>query len=189
MEQKWKVVIRLALVCVVVLVFGFVIGHNIGFANGHGAGHAAGHDNGYSLGYLEGSADGYENGYDSGLNIGRTHGYNIHDPTYSEMKDFLLRDKTDENEYIPVIYECKHFVADVCRSADKENLRCAFVIIFFPEGGHACVAFNTIDKGLIFIEPMYDMEMDVEIGKLYWCRDIYPPPDYDDTIEDIIIIW
>ena len=188
-----KIILGLVIICLVVFAFSFLAGYNIGFGGGHtegyGAGYAEGYDNGHQLGHSEGYTTGYENGYDTGLDLGRSHGYNIMDPTYSEMRYFLSRDKTDKNEYIEGKYICRHFATDVCKNAEDENIRCAYVVIDFVEVIHAIVAFNTVDRGLIFIEPQTDEEMKIEIGEPYWPRDRYLPPDYDDTVEEVIVIW
>lgn len=208
-----KIILGLVIICLVVFAFSFLVGYNIGFGGGHtkgyGAGYAEGYDNGhqlghsegyavgydtgldegYQLGHSEGYTTGYENGYDTGLDLGRSHGYNIMDPTYLEMRYFISRDKTDKNEYIVGKYMCCHFAADVCKNAEDENIRCAYVTIDFVEVMHAIVAFNTVDRGLIFIEPQTDEEMKIEIGEPYWPRDRYLPPDYDDTVEYVLVIW
>lgn len=192
-----KIILSSALICFVVFALSFVIGSNIGFANGrtegYDTGYTEGHDNGFRLGhsegYISGYENGYDNGYDNGLDIGRTHGYNIMDPTYWEMRHFIDQDKTNENEYIENVYTCFEYTADVCRNADAENIRCAFVRVEFVEGAHSLVAFNTIDIGLLFIESQSDKEMNLVIGEPYWPRDEYLPPDYDDTVVGFTIIW
>jgi hypothetical protein len=166
---------------------GSTEGYNAGYLEGHDSGYQSGYsegyDNGYQLGYLEGWDLGYENGYaagyENGLDMGRTHGYNTWDPTYAEMEDFIARDKTDENTYTEN-YTCVNFAADVVNNAKAENLRCAFVYLRFPGGAHSVVAFNTIDRGLIFIEPQTDEEMRVEVGKPY--SDM-------GTVTSVIIVW
>jgi len=164
---------------------GFTEGKRVGYAEGYGKGYENGYLIGHESGYEDGYAIGYRCGYDNGVEIGRGHGYTIKDPTYLEMRSFIQRDQTDKNEYIEGVYICENFAADVCNHAEEENIRCAFVIIHFPEGGHAIVAFNTVDRGLIFIEPQEDEEMEVEIGKPYWPR----RPSHDDTVVGILIVW
>lgn len=124
------------------------------------------------------------------------HGYTIIDPTYSEMMSFLRADDTDKAEYIKDEYACTEFATDLCNSAEEEGIRCAYVTLKFAGGsGHAIVAFDTIDKGLIYIEPQYDDLVRVEIGKhFHKCvvpKDgyLYEKPDYDDTIEEVLIVW
>lgn len=105
------------------------------------------------------------------------------------MVNFLRRDKTDEKEYIEDVYTCYHFAAELGRNADEEGIRSAYVRIDFPASAHSIVAFDTVDVGLIFIEPQNDEEMDVENGKPYWPRDKYLPPDYDDIVVDFRVFW
>ncbi len=124
------------------------------------------------------------------------HGYTIKDPTYNEMMDFLKADDTDKAEYIKDKYVCTGFATDLCNNAEEEGIRCAYVTIKFPEGvGHTIVAFDTIDKGLTYIEPQHDDLVRVEIGKpFYECivpkpGYLYEKPDHDDTIEEVLIAW
>jgi len=57
------------------------------------------------------------------------------------------------------------------------------------------VAFNTIDRGLVYFEPQSDEQAMPAIGKRYYTTNItkpgyyYVPPAYDDTIEDMVVIW
>jgi hypothetical protein len=237
-QSVWKIVLGLALICLVVFSLSFAVGHQIGFASGrtegYNIGYPEGYDNGHQTGYSEGNAVGYENGYgkgyengygegyengyatgenhgyengyymgyldgynagynsgyDNGYDIGYEngldsvlgHGYSFRDPTYTEMKDFIARDTTDENLYTEN-YTCINFTADVIRNAKAENIRCAFVYLEFSEAAHAIVAFNTIDRGLIYIEPQNDEEVSVSVGSFYdnnwsWGR-----------ITKIVIIW
>ena len=124
------------------------------------------------------------------------HGYTIKDPTYKEMLRFLEDDDTDEAEYITGEYECIEFTTDLCNRAEEKDIRCAYVSVRFPGGrGHAIVAFNTIDKGLIYIEPQYDDLVEIEIGKPFRKCVVpkegvtYVKPSHDDTIEEVLIAW
>ena len=176
---------------------GYLIGHDSGYHEGRENGYAEwyhprydngyrdGYDNGFIVGYENGHADGFEVGYENGYEEGRiymlAHGYPIMDPTYQDMREFLERDRTDEQKYVKDVYECRHFATDVCNNAERAGIRCAFVSICFPEGGHALVAFNTVDRGLIFIEPQDDSEVKVEVGKPY--------DPVGKTVKEILIAW
>jgi len=124
------------------------------------------------------------------------HGYTIEDPTYSEMMRFLEDDDTDKAEYVKGEYECTEFSTDLCNRAEETGIRCAYVSIRFPGGrGHAIVAFNTMDKGLIYIEPQYDDLVEIEIGEPFY-KCVVPSGDYtyekpaqDDTIEKVLVAW
>jgi len=124
------------------------------------------------------------------------HGYTLTDPTYSALMRFLENDDTDKAEYIKGEYECAEFATNLCNRAEDKDIRCAYVSLRFPDGrGHAIVAFDTIDKGLTYIEPQYDDLVEIEIGKpFYQC--VVPSGDYtyeksdqDDTIEKVLVAW
>jgi hypothetical protein len=123
------------------------------------------------------------------------YGHVLRDPSYQEMRDFLARDKTNEREWVEGEYTSVNSAADVKLNAVREGIRCAYVYIGFPEGMLPVVAFDTTDRGLVFIEPWSDWKVEPQIGQRYYqCR--RPPPghdvarpDYDDTIIEIIIIW
>ncbi|MGP3668260.1 MAG: hypothetical protein ACKD6N_06990 [Candidatus Bathyarchaeota archaeon] len=42
------------------------------------------------------------------------------------------------------------------------------MIVYFKDGTHALVVFETMDKGLVFIEPQVDREVKVGVGVRYW---------------------
>jgi hypothetical protein len=123
------------------------------------------------------------------------HGYTITDPTYKQMMNFIRGDKTDKHPYIEGEYVCENFAMDVCNNAEEKGIRCAYVIIHYPDSGHAIVAFNTIDRGLIYIESQSDELVEPVIGEHYYQCVIpkpgyyYEEPGYDDTIEEIHVIW
>jgi hypothetical protein len=119
----------------------------------------------------------------------------LHNPTFEEALDFLERDRTDANEYIEGEYVCSHFAADVNNNAEKQGIRCALVDVRFPDSGHAIIAFETTDEGLVYFEPLTDDRVRPVIGKRYYrCIEpepgyIYSKPSFNDTIEDIVVIW
>ena len=116
--------------------------------------------------------------------------YNLHDPTYDEMIDFLERDKTDENSYIDVTYDCSHFTRDVNNNAEKDGIRCAYVVLEFNIQAHAIVAFNTVDSGLIYVEPQDDKIADtVEVGMTYYDCFGSTLLVVNDTIITILVYW
>lgn len=124
------------------------------------------------------------------------YGYVLRDPGYHEMTDFLKQDETSEREYLGNEYICVDFAADVKANAAEEGLRCAYVVIeYLGETGHAIVAFDTTDRGLVYIEPQFDWEVEPEIGQRYY-QCVIPPhgqymtkPPYADTIARVIVIW
>jgi hypothetical protein len=164
---------------------GYSSGKQVGYDEGYVLGKGAGYDEGYDLG----EAEGYEQGYDEGIQAGLGHGYTLRDPTYRQAVNFLRRDKTDGNKYDEDSYICSHFARDVCNNAEAEELRCAFVELRYSKGGHSIIAFDTIDKGLIYFEPQFDDEVEVTINRSYSQLNDYLKPPTSDTIMDILVIW
>lgn len=173
---------------------GYAVGHEAGYSSGEQDGYEEGHEEGYSLG----SADGYDEGYEVGVVAGLGHGYTLRDPTYEEVITFIRQDKTDENEYIEGtygVYVCSHFTRDVGNNAEEAGLRSAFVELRYLDGGHAVIAFDTIDEGLVYFDAQTDERVRPVIGKRYYqCIEpkpgyYYVAPSYDDTIRDILLIW
>lgn len=182
---------------------GYATGQEVGYSAGEQEGYISGKDDGYregyDIGYDEGTAWGYDQGYYEGREEGFGHGYTLRDPTYEEAVTFIEEDKTSDNEYNDDdygVYVCSHFSRDVCNNAEAAGLRCAIVHLVFPDGmGHAIVAFDTIDEGLAYFEPITDERAEPEIGKHYY-KCIEAPPGYyylpsahDDTIMDILVTW
>jgi hypothetical protein len=176
--------------------------HEVGYSSGEQAGYTSGRDEGYregyDIGYGQGETNGYDEGYNEGREAGFGHGYTLRDPTYEEAVDFIEEDETSDNEYNDSdygVYVCSHFSRDVCNNAEAEGLRCAFVLLAFPEGGHAIVAFDTIDEGLVYFDAITDERARPVVGERYYkCIEVKPgyyylPPEQDDTIMDILTIW
>ena len=152
----------------------------------------------YNQGYNQGKEEGYQVGYESGFEAGykptseqeTSTGYTLQNPTYGEMKAFLARDNADSRTYTEDGYICVDFSATVNNNAEAEGIRCAVVDIFHPGGfGHTIVAFETTDRGLIFVEPQFDREVELTIGKSYAQINSFTPAPRDDTIERFIIMW
>jgi hypothetical protein len=118
------------------------------------------------------------------------------DPTYAAMQSFMNSDKTNQNTYNVNTYNCVNFSADVIANAVKQHIRCAFINIDFPgTTGHAIIAFNTTDKGMVYIEPQTDEIVNLKVGTHYWQSVIprpgyyYPQPAYDDTVSRFVVVW
>ena len=90
-----------------------------------------------------------------------------HNPTYSEVVSFIEKDETNYYEYIENEFMCSDFSWFVMYNARQEKMRCGDVTIYPIENewadelyednpAHAIVVFDTIDNGLIFVEPQFD---------------------------------
>jgi len=174
-KPKGKLKYIVPLFCIILLLVSYA-SYSFGYNNGS----SALFDVGYNLGY--------DDGYIKGVIDGAGTGYNIRDPTYQEMLNFIALDRTDENEYSEN-YTCLHFTADLKNNAFQAGYRCGFVSVEFPDSAHAIVCFNTTDYGLIFIEPQFDDIVTLSIGQSYSDLNGYETPEYDDTIITYTIIW
>ncbi|AKB78501.1 hypothetical protein MSHOH_2018 [Methanosarcina horonobensis HB-1 = JCM 15518] len=106
------------------------------------------------------------------------------DPTYQELITFLRSDKTDEIEYSLENFTCGDFAEMVHNNAEETGIKAAWVCVDFigSTEGHACNAFNTTDRGLIFVdctgiypyEPgSRDCTVKVEIGEIYQPKELF----------------
>ncbi len=192
MDSSQKVATAIAIFLAIVMLCG-----GSGFLSymyGYQKGNEAIYDQGYNKGKEEGYQAGYKSGFDAGYKPATEQeastGYALHNPTYQEMKSFLAQDTTNSKTYIENEYVCVDFSAAVNNNAEAEGIRCAMVDIFHPGGyGHTVVAFETTDKGLIFIEPQFDREIELVIGKSYSQINNFTPAPRDDTIDRFITIW
>lgn len=75
-------------------------------------------------------------------------------PTWQELIDFLAADTTDQKLYNIDSYACVAFAEELHNNAEAAGIEAAFVGVQFEdrEIGHALNAFNTTDRGLVFID-------------------------------------
>lgn len=75
------------------------------------------------------------------------------DPSWEQLKQFVVNDATDEQPYIADSFVCADFAAMLHNRAEAAGIRTAYVSVEFTDGpGHALNAFNTTDQGLIYID-------------------------------------
>lgn len=171
--------------------------YHVHYQEGYSEQYEIGYNEQYKVGYNEAFDKGYDQGYESGLSAGHAEGLativELHDPTYKELEEFLARNKTNLKPYIEDEDEfvCFNFAAEVNNNAELEGIRAALVILCFQHSaGHAIVAFETVDKGLIFIEPQSDEVVTPVIGKPYRpAVGDYIKGGDDDPIVEIRTIW
>ncbi len=74
--------------------------------------------------------------------------------SWSQLKDFLIGDRTDNNLYIEDVYMCGEFAETLHNSAENSGIKAAWVAIQFEDDSmpHALNAFVTTDRGLVFID-------------------------------------
>jgi len=141
---------------------------------------------GDDLGYDEGWNEGYAAGCIQGIGTG----YTLRNPTYAEAMDFMATDRTDENEYQEGIYTCSDFATDFDNNAESAGLRCAYVYMEYTgDTGHSIAAFDTVDQGIIYIEPQFDKVVTLWEGMHYSEENGFKEPDYEDVVRRFTIAW
>ena len=78
---------------------------------------------------------------------------NATDPTWDELLSFLKNDTTDEYTYSYSSFVCADYAEVLHNNAEASGIRAAWVSVDFAEGpGHALNAFNTTDRGLVYVD-------------------------------------
>ena len=136
-------------------------------------------------------------------------------PSWAELKAFLLVDDTDKMRYVYPTTVCADFADKLQRNAKDAGWRCAVVSMRvtgyddpFNYGipsntGHACNAFETTDRGLIYIDctgsssgigpTHHDRIAQIEIGKKQTNQFIFPtewiPVDNISIVVSVDVRW
>lgn len=93
----------------------------------------------------------------------------LSNPTWDELVGFLTLDDTDAFEYDKDKFDCTGFAITLRDRAWRAGLRCAYVEIAFSDKaiGHALNAFETSDRGIVYIDGQDDSIAYLKMGKLY----------------------
>jgi hypothetical protein len=167
----------------------------LAFSEGYDIAYDHTYEDSYRTAYVEAYDKGYQKGYELGLDcipaerVGRL--VELRNPTYAELKEFLAADETNTREYISGEYVCYDFVAEMNNNAEAVGIRAAYVRVRSENWAHALVAFETVDKGLLFIEPQSDRSVKLKIGEPYpwWQAGAASPLFRQDRLTEIEIIW
>lgn len=81
--------------------------------------------------------------------------HDVENPTFEEMILFVAIDQTDKKPYTKT-YVCHHFTHDLIAGARERDIQAGYVTLYNKPNGHAIVAFQTVDRGLYFVEPQSD---------------------------------
>ncbi len=120
-------------------------------------------------------------------------------PTWNELVKFLQQDDTDRQEYDINSFVCADFAEMLHNNAERAGWRCAYVSVKLTgyrdfanlgipsDTGHALNAFETTDRGLIYIDCTNstisgvlsaDTVIEVAVGKSYVPVSIFPSPGW-----------
>ncbi len=147
---------------------------------------------GYEEGLQEGTRAGYQEGSQAGFGevvSGDYKGqdepgfYFLYNPTCEEVRGILAEDVSGS-------------AREINNSAEAKGIRVAYVRCrissIAPEGKIyllELVAFETVDRGLIFVEPSSGQVAELAIGRRYSELNSSSSLQYDGIISDIKIIW
>ena len=87
--------------------------------------------------------------------------------TWMELVKFIEDDHTNWNDYDINNYVCLDFAIDLVENAEKNNIKAWIVLVDFnnQESGHAFAAFETTDRGIVYIERQGDNTyIDITVG-------------------------
>jgi len=155
-----------------------------GLEEGYAQGHEDGYQEGSKVGYQEGSKVGYVDGNGEDVNSSDEAGfYFVYNPTYGELLEMLAEGEMGSAREVIDYAEINGIRAVYVRCEIARQAAEGMVYI------HELVAFETVDKGLVIIEPWSHREVKVEIGRRYSELNGFPLPAYDDTITKVTIVW
>jgi hypothetical protein len=133
-------------------------------------------------------------------------------PSWGELVFFLQDDKTDTNAYVYPTFVCADFANMLQVNAHKAGWRCGIVHLemhgytdpyqlgISSNAGHACNAFETTDRGLVFIDctgllsftinrPLScDKVVNVIKGQQFTPVSLFPEYGWNSTWEDMGIV-
>jgi len=155
---------------------GFELGYVQGYDDGRTRGNIAGYQEGSKAGYAK------DNGGDGSSSDGAG-SYFLYNPTYDELREILTEGEMDSAIEIHDYAEANGIRVAYVRAPIARKAREGMVYLY------QLVAFETVDKGLIIIEPWSRREVKVEVGKSYRALNGFPLSLYDDTITKMTIVW
>lgn len=89
--------------------------------------------------------------------------------SFNTVMDAIKADKTNENTYDEVHYNCVDFSWDTMRALNAEGIEARILIITYSNGEkHSANIIPTSDKGWVIVEPQYDKIITPEVGKAEW---------------------
>jgi hypothetical protein len=120
---------------------------------------------------------------------------NTRNPSWNQLVSFLEKDPTDKNRYVVNAFVCSDFAEMLHNNAEEAGWRSAYVCINVAtsEYGHALNAFETTDRGIVYIDctaPLIpsgsaDKVVEVKVGQDYVPRSVFPEPGWQSTWENL----
>jgi hypothetical protein len=167
--MKYKVLLSIG---ILVLGIACVCGaYLLGVSSGNNTGYVSGYDKGSFLAYDKGYALGYSNGQEFVVTHLEQYVTTPKAVKYDEVVAFLKEDKTDENKYYALSYDCVSYAKDIKNNAGMKGIKSGVVSMDLSSPleriGHAINAFDT-DRGIVYFDPQTDgQRYDVRVGGTY----------------------
>ena len=163
-----------------------------GLDNAQARGYEEGYVQGYDQGVIEGNEAGYQEGSKSALV--ETKGA---DASLVDDKGYYFLYNPTYNEVMMALTEANLTTAkDILDYAKANGMRAAYVRVPIAREArpgrvylYQLVAFDTVDKGFIIVEPASHRDVKVEVGKSYSRLNGFPPSSFDDTITKVTVVW
>lgn len=95
--------------------------------------------------------------------------------SYSDLIAFLNTDDTEDRLYVLPAYTCVDFSANLYNNAEANGIKCALVSVTFEEPipGHAFNAFETTDRGIVYIDCTGINQTCIQEGYLATDNNVY----------------
>jgi len=163
---------------------GVATARESGFEEGYAQGYEDGFKEGTEAGYQEGSKVGYtqEKGVDSSSDNLEAY-YFLYNPTYDEVQKLLVEAGAGSAKEIHDYAESNGIRAAYVRCPIAREAPKGMVYLY------QLVAFETVDRGLVIIEPWSQREVKVEVGESYSRLNGFPASPYDDAVTKMTIVW
>lgn len=184
----------------VLLIIGAGIGVSaityVNYVDGVAAAGTDGLEDGTAQGYKDGLREGGEAGYQEGSrvyysgiegvdteNTSFSDLYYLYNPSFSEVMNFLEK---EELYSFPDIHEYT-----VTHSIRSGYVRCNVTLNDSRRSEVVCdlVAFDTVDKGLVIIEPWSHKEVIVRVGEEYRATLDTSVSEIDGTVNKVTVLW
>src|SRR5271157_5266458 len=131
--------------------------------------------------------DAYE-AYPGGSTVQITVYRDVSDPSYNQLTNFLYSDNTVDDTYIPGSYVCVNFAVHLYENAESHGIRGHLIDIGLDNSpGHMIDAFDTTDRGIIYIDatgntveqkmrgsPSIPTTVNVAVGQNYIAQYLFP---------------
>ncbi|MFC1954492.1 hypothetical protein ACFLVZ_01550 [Chloroflexota bacterium] len=155
-----------------------------------------GFEEGYTQGYEEGLSMGNEAGYQEGSKAALMEANGINTSLIDPGTYYFLYNPTYDEIQMALTAGEMSSAREILDYAKDNGIRAAYVRVPIAREARAgrvylyqLVAFETVDKGFIIIEPRSHREVIVEVGRSYSDLNNFPASPYDDTITKVTIVW